>query len=96
MVAATARVPVLMPEAEKAELTKRAREANLSLGEFLRRAGKAYNPAEDDASLETMVELMNQATDRASSALDEAIAFIQASNERMAERGDPRVKEPAT
>jgi hypothetical protein len=75
MATATERVPVLMTGREKAEVARKARQAGLSMGEFLRRAARSYRPAEDDKALEGMIEQMILSTDRAQQALDEALAF---------------------
>lgn len=84
MAAATERVPVLMTGKEKAEIARKARQAGLSMGEYLRRAGKSYRPTEDDKALEGMIEQMILATDRADRAIDDALAFVEASNLRIA------------
>jgi ribosomal protein L13 len=84
MATATERVPVLMTGREKAEIARKARQAGLSMGEFLRRAARSYRPAEDDKALEGMIKQMILSTERAQQALDEALAFIEASNRRIA------------
>lgn len=84
MAAATQRVPVLMTTKEKAEIGRRAKEAGLSVGEYLRRAGKSYRPSGDDRALEAMIDQMLEATERADRAIDEALAYVEASNRRIA------------
>lgn len=84
MTTATARVPILMTAKEKARIVKRAKEAGLSMGEYLRRAAESFRPSEDDKALEAMIDQMLKATKRAEQAIDEALAFVEASNRRIA------------
>lgn len=83
--AATERVPVLMTPAEKKRVVARARKAGLTTGEYMRRAAAGFQPAGDDKALEAMIDQMNQATASAEKAIDEALAFIAASNRRIAQ-----------
>ncbi|MHB8698677.1 MAG: plasmid mobilization protein [Sulfuricaulis sp.] len=83
MATATARVPVLMTGKEKAQIAKRAKDAGLSMGEYLRRAAQSFRPSEDDKALEAMIDQMLKATERANQAIDEALAFVEASNQRI-------------
>ena len=83
MATATARVPVLMTREEKERIVKRAMEAGLSTGEFMRRAAASFHPDEQDQLLEGLIEQMLQATDRAERAIDDAIAFVEESNRRI-------------
>lgn len=81
--AATERVPVLMTPAEKKRVVSRAKQAGLKTGEFMRRAAEGYQSADDVNALEAMIEQMNQATESASKAVDDAIAFVAESNKRI-------------
>lgn len=83
MATATARVPVLMTIKEKAHIAKRAKDAGLSMGEYLRRAAGSFRPFEDDKALEAMINQMLKATERANQAINEALAFVKASNQRI-------------
>ncbi len=83
MATATARVPVLMTQAEKERIVKKAMEAGLSTGEYMRRAADSFHPGEQDELLEGLIDQMVRATDRAEQALDDAIAFVEASNRRI-------------
>ncbi len=82
--AATERVPVLMTPAEKKRVVAKARKAGLTTGEYMRRAAEGFRPDDDDKALEAMIEQMNQATASAEKAIDEALAFVAASNRRIA------------
>ena len=91
MATATERIPVLVTSQEKAKIAKMAQDAHLSMGEFLRRAAASFRPGEDDKMLEGMIEQMLKSTAQASAAIDDALAFVEASNRRIsameAERG---------
>jgi hypothetical protein len=82
-IAATDRIPVLVTKPEKARFAKMARAAGVSVGEFFRRAADAYNPSEDERLLEGMIDQMNKTTAQASAAIDDALAFVEASNKRI-------------
>ena len=85
MATATERIPVLVTAAEKGQIAKMAKAAGLSMGEFLRRAAASFRPSEDDKMLEGMIDQMNKTTAHANAAIDEALAFVEASNKRIAE-----------
>ncbi len=85
MATATARIPVLMTEAEKARIVKKAREAGVSTSEYIRRAAESFYPSESDEALEAMIEQMLKATERADQAIEETLDFVAASNQRIAE-----------
>ena len=82
--AATERVPVLMSPEEKKRVVARARKAGLTTAEYMRRAAASYAPDADEEALEVMIGEMNKATARAEKAIDEALAFVAASNRRIA------------
>ena len=83
MTTATERIPVLVTPAEKKQIARKAKTAGLSMGEFLRRAAASFHPSEDDQVLEGMIGQMVKTTARASAAIDEALAFVEASNKRI-------------
>jgi len=84
MATATERIPVLVTVAEKSRIAKMAKEAGLSMGEYLRRAAASFRPGEDDQILEGMIDQMNKTTAHANAAIDEALAYVDASNKRIA------------
>ena len=84
MANATERIPVLVTAHEKAVIAKRAKDADLSMGEFLRRAAASFRPNNDDQMLEGMIDQMVKTTAQASAAIDDALAFVEASNRRIA------------
>jgi len=84
MITANQRIPVLVTTGEKARIAEMARTAGVSMGEFLRRAAAAYRPSEDDALLEGMVAQVLETTRQASAAIDDALAYVEESNRRIA------------
>ena len=81
---ATDRLPVLMSKDQKAQIAKRAKAARLTMGEFLRRAAFAYRPDEDEESLDGLIDQVKKTTRAASRSIDQAIAFVTASQQRIA------------
>ena len=80
------RLSVLVTSSEKSQIKKRAKEAGLSLTEFIRVAAKDYVPAEETEEimiLNFMIDEMNKATERAEKAIGETIQYVDASNRRI-------------
>lgn len=84
MATATERIPVLVSAAEKGQIAAMAKSSGLSMGEFLRRAAASFRPSDDDRMLEGMIDQMNKTTARANAAIDEALALVEASDQRIA------------
>jgi hypothetical protein len=85
MATATKRIAVLMTPAEKKRVVSKANKAGLTTGEYMRRAAEGYRPSDDDKALEAMINEMNKATQKAETAIDDALAFVAASNKRIEE-----------
>jgi hypothetical protein len=85
MTTASERIPVLVTAAEKGQIAQMAKDAGLSMGELLRRGALSFRSVEDDKLLEGMIYQMNKTTAQASAAIDEALAFVEASNKRIAQ-----------
>jgi len=73
-----------MTAKEKAHIARKAKEAGISMGEYLRRAAESFRPSEDDKALEAIIDQMLKATERADQAIDEALSFVDASIQRIA------------
>jgi hypothetical protein len=84
MTTATQRIPVLVSPAEKDSIAALAKAAGLSMGEFMRRAASSFRPSEDDQLLDGMIDRMVASTVRASAAIDDAVAYVETSNKKMA------------
>jgi hypothetical protein len=82
--ASSERISVLLTAADKRRIAKRSRAAGISMGEFIRRAAAAYRPAIDDNVLDAMLDRMNKSTARASASVDRTLAYIAASEKRIA------------
>lgn len=84
MAGASERIPVLVTKEQKLRLIEKATSARLGVGEFMRRAAEAYQPDANDSMLGGLVEQVRRTTAEASRALDEALAFVAASDKRIA------------
>jgi hypothetical protein len=84
MATATARVPVLMSPMEKNLFAEKAQQAGISLGELFRRAAASYQTRENDTLWEGMIIQMQKSTAQAENAIDDALAFVEKSNQRIA------------
>lgn len=84
MTTATQRIPVLVTTAEKSQIAKMAKSTGLSVGEFMRRAAASFSPPQDDAAIEGMIGQMLKTTKAANHALDDALAYVEQSNKRIA------------
>ena len=80
---ATERIPVLMTPVEKTRIVAKAKKAGMKTSEFMRLAAEVYEPGEDEKALVSMINEMNKATANASKSIDEALAFVAASNKRI-------------
>ena len=84
MSTATEPVPVLMTATEKRRLAREAEKAGMSLGEYLRRAAAAFSPEDDNDALAGLLTQVERSTAAASAAIDDALAHVDASNQRIA------------
>lgn len=71
------------PQEKKAIMTK-AKKLGLPIAELMRRGAVAYQPAEADEELGALADKAKDAADRASDSIDDVLAFIEASNKRIA------------
>jgi hypothetical protein len=84
MAAAIERIVVQATPQEKRAITAKARKLGLGLSELMRRGAKAYESEEADEELGALADAAKAAADRASQSIDDALAFIDASNKRIA------------
>jgi capsule polysaccharide export protein KpsE/RkpR len=84
MATATQRVPVLMTPAEKKRIARQAQKAGLSMGEYLRRAAAAFSPEDDEDALVGLLAQVEKSAAAATAAIDDALAYVDASNKRIA------------
>jgi hypothetical protein len=82
------RVITLMTLDEKARLEGKARQAGVSVGEFVRRSVDAYDP-EEIRQLEQLADLaraFKESAERASAAMDRANAAIELTRSQLSSR----------
>ena len=84
MAAAIERIPVLVTKEQKTRFARKAASARLGVSEFMRRAAEAYQPGMDDNMLDGLIDQIHKTTTEASKALDDALAFVAASQRRIA------------
>ena len=83
MSAATARIVVQATPREKRALVAKAKALAMPIAELMRRGAKEFQPV-DDKDLEALAEAARNAAERAGKAIDDALAYIEASNKRIA------------
>lgn len=79
--AVTARVTILMDQAQKATLTQQAREEGLSVGEFIRNRA-----LDQDHLLAALVRQLRDSTREAMTTIDQTLARMDAREQAIAER----------
>jgi hypothetical protein len=84
MAAAVERIVVQATPREKRVITAKARRLGLPISELMRRAAAAYKSVQEDEELAILADSAKAAADRAGAAIDDALAFIEASNRRIA------------
>ncbi|MBU2754828.1 ribbon-helix-helix protein, CopG family [Acidithiobacillus sp. CV18-2] len=84
MATASERIPVLVTPQEKALISKMAQDAHMSMGELLRRAASSFRPNEEEEILEGMIGQILKTSAQANAAIDEALAFVEDSERRIA------------
>lgn len=81
---ATERIVVQATREEKKAITAKAKKLGLPVSELMRRGATAYQPDESDADLGVMADTALAAANRASAAIDDVLAFVAASEKRIA------------
>lgn len=84
--AATAveRIVVQATAQEKKTIAAKAKKLGLPISELMRRGATAYESAEADEELGILADTAMAAAERAAASIDDALAFIEASNKRIA------------
>ncbi len=82
--AATQRIVVQATMVDKKAITAKAKKLDMPVSELMRRGAFAYASNESDAELGALADAAKGAADRAGAAIDDALAFIEASNKRIA------------
>ncbi len=82
MATMTKRITVLVTAAEKRRIARLAKSAGLSMSQFMRQAAASFNPS-DDKILEALFDQLDKSIKKTSTTVDDALAFIEASNQRI-------------
>jgi hypothetical protein len=84
MVAAVARIVVQATPQDKKAIAAKAKRLDLPVSELMRRGAFAYQGETNDAEMAALADAASTAAERAGAAIDDALAFIDASNKRIA------------
>ncbi len=84
MAIAVERIVVQATAQEKKAIVAKAKKLGLPISELMRRGATAYESAEADEELGTLADAAKTAADRAAASIDDTLAFIAASNRRIA------------
>lgn len=84
MTAATERIVVQATAQDKRAIAAKARKLDLPVSELMRRGAFAYQAGESEAELAALADAARAAADGAGAAIDDALVFIEASNQRIA------------
>ena len=69
---------------DKQAIAAKAKRLDIAVSELMRRGAFAYEPGDEDADLTAVAGAAQGAAERAGLAIDEALRFIEASNQRIA------------
>lgn len=84
MAAAVERIVVQATAQEKKAIAAKARKLGLPISELMRRGASAYRAAQADEELGALADAAAAAAERAAASIDDALAYIEASNKRIA------------
>jgi hypothetical protein len=81
---AVERIVVQATAQDKKAIAAKAKKLDLPVSELMRRGAFAYEPDESNAELGALAVAAKSAADSASACIDDALRFIDASNQRIA------------
>lgn len=84
MAAAVERIVVQATAKEKKAIAAKAKRLGLPISELMRRGAAAYETPRADEELAVLADAARAAAERAGTAIDGALAFVEASNARIA------------
>jgi hypothetical protein len=84
MASAVQRIVVQATTQDKKAIVAKAKKLDIPISELMRRGAFAYESSDADAELGALADAAKAAADRAGVAIDDALHFIEASNERIA------------
>ena len=88
--AKTVRINLLVSPQEKAAIDSRARRANITTSELVRRAVVSYDPDHDIAEIQALVDELVSAASRMEAKLDTTLAKVADYEELMADKAGLR------
>ena len=83
MPSATVQVLVLMSPAQKRRLARKAKAANLTMGELLRRGAERFSADDDPTMLDQFAAQVTESTRRAIQSIDKTLALVAQSEARI-------------
>jgi uncharacterized protein (DUF1778 family) len=92
MPGASERIVIQVTPAEKELIVKRAGKARLNVSEFMRRAAKSVRNAPEDEELLALLGRAEKAARESMAMIDETLAFVAASNKRIAKLESRRAR----
>ena len=84
MATAVQRIVVQSTPQDKKAIVAKAKRLSIPISELMRRGAFAYEVGDTDEELGALADAAKGAADRAGAAIDDALAFIDASNKRIA------------
>ena len=84
MAGAVERIVVQATAQQKRAIAAKAKKLGLPIAELMRRGATAYRSTEADEELGGLADAARVAAQRASTSIDRALEFIEASNKRIA------------
>jgi hypothetical protein len=95
MAGAVERIVVQATKQDKKAIADKAKRLDLPVSELMRRGAFAYESGETDAELSALADAAKAAADHAGEAIDDALSFIEASNQRIAAMEARAAKAPS-
>ncbi|MGZ8380987.1 MAG: hypothetical protein ACXW4C_05170 [Nitrospira sp.] len=83
MATTTVQVPVLMSRAQKRRLARKAKLANITMGELLRQGGERFSPLENQDILDHMAKQVMRGTSKTIRAIEKTLSLVAESEARM-------------
>lgn len=83
MPSANVQVPVLMSRTQKRRLARKAKLANITMGELLRQGGERFSPLENQDILDHMAKQVIRATTKTIRSINKTLSRVAESEARM-------------
>jgi hypothetical protein len=81
---ATARIVVQVTPTEKRSISAKAKSLGIPVSKLMRSSANAFSPEDDQAELAVLADAAHAAAERSCKAIDDSLAFIAASEKRIA------------